>query len=63
MLSVKDNSQEIKPFLKVLGAGYGRTGTMSLMNALNHLGYVFYNTNLPFNITPACLLLVIIPII
>jgi hypothetical protein len=45
MLSV-GNTQETKPFLKVLGAGYGRTGTMSLMHALNHLGYGKYNLSM-----------------
>lgn len=40
MLSTQDTkkyqSQETN-FLKVLGAGFGRTGTKSLRNALNHL--------------------------
>lgn len=31
-------TKESPSFLQVLGAGYGRTGTMSLRNALNMLG-------------------------
>ncbi len=29
--------------LKIIGAGYGRTGTMSLYSALNHLGFPCYH--------------------
>jgi len=29
--------------LKIIGAGYGRTGTMSLYTALNQLGFPCYH--------------------
>jgi hypothetical protein len=46
MLSIQDiknhqESQQETNFLKVLGAGFGRTGTKSLRNALNLLGYLY----------------------
>ncbi|KAL7314938.1 hypothetical protein PS15m_006452 [Mucor circinelloides] len=46
MLSTQDTkkyqSQETN-FLKVLGAGFGRTGTKSLRNALNHLNFTTHH--------------------
>lgn len=48
MLSTQDIKKHQQPqetnFLKVLGAGFGRTGTKSLRNALNHLRHLYLHS-------------------